>query len=120
MTIPSFFIVIPTAFFVAILGVLLVRMSHQKTQAKRQLRKVLLTRIKSQPLPKLVQALGISFHQYFYTVPFEKIAKSVQRCETCASTYRCETKLADPNLYLSDMDFCQNKKHLSQFFQQKD
>lgn len=119
MSFSSFIIVIFLAFVFATLGVLYIRKIHKDTHRRREEKKNLLLRIETLRLPKMLKSLGISFANYFYKVPFEEIKECVIRCETCKSTDLCDEKLRTTELNPSDIDFCPNQEHLSQFSRAK-
>jgi positive regulator of sigma E activity len=111
----SYSVVIFTAGVVFVFGVLFMRKIHKNTHDRREMRKILLKRIESLPLPKMLQALGISFTDYFYKVSVDDIDKSISNCEKCSSTEICNKKLKLPELNPGDIDFCASRQHLSKF-----
>ncbi len=115
MAFSSFFIVILIASIFFVLGVLFMRKIHNNTHQRREMRAILLKRIEILRLPKMLQALGISFSNYFYKVSVDEIDKCVTCCETCSSPDLCDEKRKLPELNPSDIDFCPNQKHLSKF-----
>lgn len=115
MTISSYFIVICTAGLLFVSGVLIMRKIHKNTQKRREMRKILLSRIETLRLPKMLQALGISFSNYFFKVSVDEIDKCITHCEECPSTELCDKKLKLPELNPGDIDFCNSQEHLSKF-----
>ena len=119
MTFSSFMVVMLSAIFVAIFGMFYVRKIHIETHKKREDRKVLVRRIESTRMPRMMQALGIGFGNYFYKVPLKEIDEVISHCETCASTQQCDENLKIPELNPSDIDYCPSQTHLSQYSRAK-
>jgi len=113
MLFSSYSVVIFTTGIIFILGVLFIRKIHKNTPDRREMRKILLSRIESLPLPKMLQALGISFTDYFYKVSVDAIDKSISNCEKCSSTEICNEKLKLPELNPGDIEFCASQQYLS-------
>lgn len=114
MIIPSYLFAFLAAFVVALAGIYLVHNSHQKCQRQKLLRRDLIERIETLPLPSLASALGVSFTRFFYSAPFSRVNESIELCETCASTHFCVSKLSNSQVNLGDLDFCPARYHLEQ------
>jgi len=112
MSFTSYSFVIFTAGIIFIFGVLFVRKVHKNTHDRREMRKILLKRIETLPLPKMLQALGISFTDYFYKESVDAIDKSISNCEKCSSTESCTEKLKFPELNPGDIEFCPSQQYL--------
>lgn len=119
MSLSSYIVVMFIAFSIVILGMLYIRKVHKDTARRREIRKSILVRIESSRLPKILQAMGIGFANYFYKVPIEEINKCVDNCDICISTDLCDEKVKFPELNPDDVDFCPNQQHLSQFSRAK-
>ncbi len=115
MTISSYFIVILTAGILFVSGVFFMRKVHKNTHERREMRKILLSRIETLRLPGMLQALGINFANYFFKVSVDEIDKCISNCEKCSSTDLCNEKLKLPELNPGDIDFCASQQHLSKF-----
>ncbi|MCK4708628.1 MAG: hypothetical protein KAU21_08430 [Gammaproteobacteria bacterium] len=115
MAFSSYFIVIFIASIFFVLGVLFISKIHKNTHHRREMREILLKRIEILRLPKMLQALGISFANYFFKVSVDEIDKCVTHCEICSSPDLCDEKLKLPELNPSDIDFCPCQQHLSKF-----
>ncbi len=96
-----------------------IRKSHSDTQKIRDQRRDLLFRMESLRLPKMLQALGIGFSKYFYSVSIDDIEKCVIQCESCETIDQCDVKLKIPELNPEDVAFCPSKDHLSEFSRAK-
>ncbi len=113
MSFSSYSFVMVTAGIIFISGVVFMRKIHKNTHDRREMRKILLNRIESLPLPKMLQALGISFTNYFYKVSIDVVDKSISNCEKCSSTEICKEKLKLPELNPGDIEFCASQSILS-------
>lgn len=114
MTLPSYILALITAFIIAMVGILIVRRSQLRCAQRRELRRELIARFKGLPLPRLVQSAGINFTKYFYSVPLEHVHETIQICESCSSSHRCESEMEKTQFEISDIDFCPNKHHIEQ------
>lgn len=115
MSFSSFTLVMLSVLAVAILGVFYVRKTHVNALQLREQRRELLKKVESQPLPRMLQALGIGIGRFFYQQPVQAIQESLTHCETCNTKIECEQKLRIPELNPEDVEFCKNKGFLSQF-----
>lgn len=115
MALSSYSIVISVASITFVLGVLFIRKIHKNSHQRREMRKILIKRLENLRLPKMLQALGINFTNYFYKVSVDEIDKCITHCEKCSSTDLCDKKLKIPELNPGDIDFCASQQHLSQF-----
>ena len=114
LVLPSYVLVIMTALAVAVAGICIVRNSQKKCIKNRKLRRDLIQRIENLPLPRAIQMMGLSFSKFFYSTPLSQVHNSVQLCEACASTQKCESTLAAPQGSSIEIDFCPVKQHIDQ------
>lgn len=114
MILPSYILALLTAFIIAMVGILVVRRSQLRCAQRREMRRQLIARFEGLPLPRLVQSAGINFTKYFYSVPLEHVHESIQICESCSSSQRCETELQKTEIDIAEIDFCPNKHHIDQ------
>ena len=103
------------ALAVGLIGIFYVRRTHLAAIKLRNSRRDLLKKVESQPLPKMLQALGIGFGRFFYKLPVDAIQNSITHCETCTTKTECAQKLKIPELNPEDVEFCKNREYLSQF-----
>lgn len=115
MSFSSFTLVMFCALAVAVVGVLYVRRTQLNALQLREIRKDLIKRAESQPLPRMLQALGIGIGRFLYRQPVDAIRHSIIHCETCATKNECGQKLKIPELNPEDVEFCKNQEYLSQF-----
>lgn len=115
MAFSSFTIVMLSALAVGLMGIMYVRRTHRDALKLRDTRRDLLKKVESQPLPRMLQALGIGFGRFFYKLPVDSIQNSIAHCETCTTKTECDQKLKIPELNPEDIEFCNNREYLSQF-----
>ena len=103
-----------TAIMAALLGVAIVRRSQINNLRERQLRRGLLQRVETLPLPDVIQALAINFSRYFYTSSSTRLDECIQMCESCPSTQQCQNQLAQSAVSPAEFGFCPVRDHLDQ------
>ena len=63
-------------------------------------------------LGKMLTALGIDTDSYLSSERVVDIQKQMERCNTCANTEECDTRLAEGAVDAGSIDYCSNEASL--------
>ncbi|HED17423.1 MAG TPA: hypothetical protein ENI64_11495 [Gammaproteobacteria bacterium] len=70
-------------------------------------------------LSKMLSALGISTDEYLHTENIIKINEQMERCAECGNTEECDDNLANDNMDVDRIDFCNNESTLKDMVSKK-
>jgi hypothetical protein len=70
-------------------------------------------------LSNMLTALGISKKDYIYQNSVKDINQQMQSCSDCSNTVECDEKLADSNVDITEIEFCNNEADLKQLKRQQ-
>jgi hypothetical protein len=65
-------------------------------------------------LSNMLTALGISRTDYIYQNSVTDINQQMQSCSDCTNTDECDEKLADPEIDITEIEFCNNEADLKE------
>ena len=65
-------------------------------------------------LSKMLTALGINKTAYIYQTNVNDINKQMNSCSACENTDECDERLAEPDLNISEIAFCNNEAELKE------
>ena len=65
-------------------------------------------------LSKMLTALGINKTAYIYQTNVNDINKQMNSCSACENTGECDERLAEPDLNISEIAFCNNEAELKE------
>jgi hypothetical protein len=65
-------------------------------------------------LSKMLSALGIDKTAYIYQTNVNDIHKQMNSCSACENTDECDERLAEPDLKISEIAFCNNETELKE------
>lgn len=70
-------------------------------------------------LSSMLTALGINKTEYIYQTNVNEIQQQMNSCSACDNTERCDEKLADDDIKITEIDFCNNEAELVKIKQQQ-
>lgn len=70
-------------------------------------------------LSKMLTALGINKTTYIYQTSVKDINQQMGNCSACENTDECDANLANPQLDVSEIEFCNNEAELIGLKQQQ-
>jgi len=81
-------------------------------KAGRRYRQSLATRMQQLRLHRMLSALGIDVNSYLHSQRTVDIKKHMESCSACENTGTCDERLAQGEIKVSDIDFCNNERAL--------
>jgi len=82
-------------------------------------REPLANKLNALRLSKMLSALGISTAEYLHTENIVKINEQMDRCSECVNTEECDDNLANDNIDVDGIDFCNNESSLKDMVSKK-
>jgi hypothetical protein len=82
------------------------------TRAGMKYRQRLAEQLARLRLGKMLTALGIDTDSYLSSERVVDIQKQMERCNTCANTGECDTRLAEGAVDAGSIDYCNNEASL--------
>jgi len=82
------------------------------TRAGMQYRQGLADKLDRLRLGKMLTALGIETDSYLSSVRAVDIREQMDRCNACANTEECDTRLAEGPVDAGSIDYCNNEASL--------
>ena len=70
-------------------------------------------------LSNMLTALGISKTDYIYQTSVKDINQQMKSCSDCNNTDECDEKLSQPDIDISEIEFCNNEEELKTIKQQQ-
>lgn len=70
-------------------------------------------------LSNMLTALGINKTAYIYQTSVKDIHQQMDNCAACSKTDECDTNLANPQLDVTEIAFCNNEAELKEIKQQQ-
>ena len=70
-------------------------------------------------LSNMLSALGIDKTRYIYQTSVRDIHQQMKNCSDCSNTDTCDEKLAESDIGVSDIEFCNNEADLKEIKQQQ-
>jgi len=71
-------------------------------------------------LSKMLIALGINKTAYIYQNNVNDIHKQMDSCSACDNADKCDERLAEPDLKISEIAFCNNEAELKEIKNQQE
>ncbi len=70
-------------------------------------------------LSRMLSALGISQTDYIYQNSVRDIKQQMNNCSDCSNTDECDEKLADTDIDIEGIEFCNNEADLKELKQRQ-
>lgn len=106
MDFPSYLLAYIAALTIALLGIMVVRMSQKKHLKRRQQRRDLIKRGKGLPLIKIVQQAEVSLGKFFYSTPLTDVHEAIEFCEACSAAGQCKFQVSQGEISISEGECC--------------